>query len=149
MRPKRKRTDPNGTSSSKYDDPKPIIEALKATRGMLTLAADKLGVSRRTLFAYRERWPEIDQEVEEWRERRVDTAEIALDKAVMNGELQAIFFVLNCLGRSRGYGNKVEQTTDATLRVIYGDDGNGQNTDNPASEAARTATEVSFIEGET
>lgn len=79
---------------------------------MLTLAADKLGVSRRTLYVYRQRWPEIDQEVEEWRERRVDTAEIALDKAVMNGELQAIFFVLNCLGRSRGYGNqsKVELT---------------------------------------
>lgn len=90
----------------KYDSPEPIIEALKTTRGMLTLAADKLGVSRRTLFAYRERWPEIDQEVEEWRERRVDTAEIALDKAVMNGELQAIFFVLNCLGAKRGYGNK-------------------------------------------
>lgn len=106
MRLKRKRADPNGTSSSKYDDPKPIIEALKATRGMLTLAADRLGVCRRTLYIYRQRWPEIDQEVEDWRERRVDTAEIALDKAVMNGELQAIFFVLNCLGRSRGYGNQ-------------------------------------------
>lgn len=90
----------------KYDSPEPIIEALKTTRGMLTLAADKLGVSRRTLYVYRQRWPEIDQEVEEWRERRVDTAEIALDKAVMNGELQAIFFVLNCLGRDRGYGNQ-------------------------------------------
>lgn len=90
----------------KYDSPAPVIDALIETRGLLTLAADKLGVSRRTLYEYRQRWPEIDEEVEAWRERRLDKAEFKLDDAVEAGELQAIFFVLNCLGAKRGYGNK-------------------------------------------
>lgn len=112
MPTKAKRTNPEAANSLKFDNPKEIIEALKATRGMQTLAADRLGVSRKTLYAYRQRWPEIDEEIETWRQRRVDTAEIALDKAVMSGESWAVTFILNCLGRDRGYGNqsKVELT---------------------------------------
>lgn len=83
-----------------------VIEALIETRGMQTLAADKLGVNRRTMHNYCKLWPEAGEAVDEWRERRLDRAESKLDDLVEAGELQAIVFLLNCLGKKRGYGNQ-------------------------------------------
>ena len=83
-----------------------VIEALIETRGLQTLAADKLGVSRKTIWNYRQMWPEVDEAVQDWQERRLDRAESKLDDLVEAGELQAIVFILNCLGKRRGYGNQ-------------------------------------------
>lgn len=106
MPTKARRTKADSPNALKYDSPKPIIEALIKTRGQQTIAADYLGISRKTLYDYRQRWPEIDEEIDTWRQRRLDRAEFKLDDAIENGESWAIMFFLNCLGGARGYGNK-------------------------------------------
>lgn len=89
-----------------------IIKALINNRGRQYLAAQELGISRKTLYSYRQKWPEIEEITQEFRGQLVDTAEMSLEAAAMQGESWAVTFVLNCLARDRGYGNqsKVELT---------------------------------------
>lgn len=83
-----------------------IIKALINNRGRQYLAARELGISRKTLWSYRQRWPEIEEITQEFRGQLVDTAEKSLETAAENGESWAVTFVLNCLARDRGYGNQ-------------------------------------------
>ena len=104
-----------------------VIAALEGTKGMVTLAARKLGCHPATVRNYIARHPTVAQAHKEQREGFLDMAELALQKAVQNGEGWAVAFALKTIGRSRGYVEKIEidtnpidwaQVDDATL-VAY------------------------------
>ena len=80
-----------------------MIAALKETRGLITLAADRLGCSDDTVRRYVGKYPKVKQTVMQHRRRRVDVAELKLDAALDNGEPWAIALVLKTLGKRRGY----------------------------------------------
>jgi hypothetical protein len=80
-----------------------VLEALNACNGLVYLAAEKLGCCSQTICNYQNRHARIRQVVLEKRGRRVDVAEAALDKAILNGEGWAIRFLLSTQGRDRGY----------------------------------------------
>lgn len=102
--------------------PEKVIEALKATRGMVALAADALGCSRQTVHEYVEAYPEIKEVVEGFRERLLDVAELKLEKAIREEQAWAITFTLKTIGKRRGYAdNKTEVSVESapTIRVVF------------------------------
>ena len=83
---------------------KEFIAVIPETCGIISTIANKLGVTRRAVYNYRAKFPEIAQAIEDERNRCVDTAESKIFAAVNEGEEWAVRFVLARLGRDRGWG---------------------------------------------
>jgi len=95
-----------------------ICQALDSTRGMIYMSADRLKCSPQTIYNYADRYPKIQECLAAHRGRRVDRAEYGLDEKVAEGDLGAIKYVLSCLGRDRGYGEKSEHEHKHTFGAI-------------------------------
>lgn len=102
-------------------------QALKATAGKVFLAADRLGCSFQTIYGYMHRYPEIQALVDEERGKLVDTAEIALKRAVIDGEAWAVCFTLKTLGYKRGFIEHHEHEVRHAIDwdKLYNRNGNG------------------------
>lgn len=100
--------------------------AIKKARGLLSAAAEALGVDRRTVYRAIERWPDLQAVVEEARERMTDLAEASLYQKVTAGEPWAVQFYLKTQGKHRGYVERTEFagvgdqpiTVNVTRRVV-------------------------------
>jgi hypothetical protein len=86
-----------------------IEAALMETFGNVALSARRLGVSREYLSRTITKTPALKVILNSAREERVDHAESALSRAVINGEAWAVCFTLKTLGKSRGYVERVQQ----------------------------------------
>ncbi len=84
-----------------------VIEAIRATRGKIHLAAKKLRISDKTIYALRKEHSEIDEAILEEKEVMLDVAEDMLRLAVEDREPWAIQFILKTQGRDRGYNEKL------------------------------------------
>ena len=87
-----------------------VKQTLIETRGLITMAARRLGCSRSTIYNYLNEHEELRETLEEARQLQVDMAESKLFDAVDRGEPWAVNTVLKTLGRDRGYGERVEIT---------------------------------------
>jgi hypothetical protein len=85
-----------------------VVKALENQEGMVYLAAKDLGISAKSIYGYRDKYPEVATAIEENRGQHIDKAENELKKAIERGEGWAICFTLKTLGRSRGYVEKHE-----------------------------------------
>ena len=83
---------------------KQVIEALRATKGMVSLAAQRLQCDPDTVQNYCKKFPTVAQAKENARTEMLDEAELRLWKAIQRDESWAIAFCLRTLGRSRGFG---------------------------------------------
>ena len=93
-----------------------VIDALVASRGLVTYAADRLACAPNTIYAYCNRYSKVRAARDAARERQLDVAEDRLFSALDAGEPWAIQFVLTRLGRRRGYGDRLE--IDAQVDVL-------------------------------
>jgi hypothetical protein len=73
-------------------------------------AARALGCDRQTLYNYLKKYPELLAAQVLARESLVDLAEGKLGEAVEAGEMRAIIFTLETLGKKRGYARRTELT---------------------------------------
>jgi len=80
-----------------------IIEALRESRGLVMVAARKLGISRQQIYRRIKDSDEVRAAIEEARDFTTDTAEAALFKKIAEGEAWAICFYLKTQGKDRGY----------------------------------------------
>lgn len=87
---------------------KQVADALKETRGMIYLAAEKLGCAPNTIYNYANRYESVRAQFQTQRGRIIDTAELKLVQALLNGEPWAVKFALETIGRERGYARKLE-----------------------------------------
>jgi hypothetical protein len=85
-----------------------VAQALKANKGLICLAAAKLGCTRRTLSNYLHRYPSLHEVIAECREHRLDMGEQRLDEAVERGDPWAVQFFLRMQGKHRGYCDKMQ-----------------------------------------
>lgn len=85
-----------------------MIDAIKQTKGMLTVAARKLGCDPVTIYRYVREYPTVAAAVKEARESVTDMAELALYKAIQDGEGWAVCFYLKTQGKGRGYVERQE-----------------------------------------
>mgnify|MGYP002684967450 FL=1 len=100
--------------------PEDIVDALRATKGMVYLTAQRLGVSPQTIYNYRDRYASVRTEMALQDGVIDDTAELKLAQAIMNGEAWAIAFRLRTKARHRGYVEKteVEHSGGQSLQVF-------------------------------
>jgi hypothetical protein len=89
---------------------KQVENAIRGTRGIKSTIAERLGCSRQTLENYLVRYPELREAVESERDSIVDLAESKLITAVEAGETRAVMFVLETLGKGRGWSKRTEIT---------------------------------------
>ncbi len=87
-----------------------IVEALKATGGMVYMAARKLGCDPSTIHVRAKTSTEIREAIDNARGDMLDMAEHELKKAVRVGDMTAVIFTLKTIGKHRGYVERVEQT---------------------------------------
>lgn len=111
-----------------------IIAAIRKTHGGVYLAADDLGCSYKTIERRAARVKAVRDELDKYRQRRSDVAELKLETAIMSGQPWAILFQLRTQGRARGYVERTENEISGkgggpiTFRVVYGDDGSDDPT---------------------
>ena len=92
--------------------PQQVADALNETRGMVFLAAKKLGCSDVTIYNYAKRYKAVGDALRQQRGQFVDMAELKLWNAVNEGEAWAVQFALRTLGKERGYVERSEVTHD-------------------------------------
>lgn len=85
-----------------------IITALDASYGIITDAAKKLGVSRRTLHYWIDADIELQEAAKNAREGLIDLTEGVLIKNLKAGKEATSIFVAKTLGRHRGYVERHE-----------------------------------------
>lgn len=95
-----------------------IIAALKESRGLVAVAARKLGISRQQIYRRMQSNDQVREAVEEARDFTTDTAEAALFKAIAAGEAWAVCFYLKTQGKDRGYVEKQQLEHTGELPVI-------------------------------
>lgn len=106
------------------------IEAgIRKANGYITIAAQLIGCDPSTVHRRVNASPALQQLVSDLTDRRLDTAELALDAAIGRGEGWAVCFFLKTMGKKRGYVERQEVTGaeggDLVITVKYEDGANG------------------------
>jgi hypothetical protein len=96
--------------------PKQVIEALQECKGMVSLAAKKLGLSPQAVRDYCARFPDIQAARESSVVELLDAAELTMWNAIQRGDTGAAMFVLRYLGKDRGYVERREEKVTATVQ---------------------------------
>lgn len=93
------------TEDNRYHDIpfEKVAMAYKKSAGNLTLTADSLGINRRTLDRWREKYPELDEMMRDVEEGLLDLCESRLMQQINESNLTAIIFYLKTKGKQRGY----------------------------------------------
>lgn len=87
--------------------PEDYAAALRVTGGLIAPAARRLGVSRAAVYNMASRHPSVREVLDDARGELLDLAESRLISAVNRGNLHACMYLLDRLGRDRGYGKTV------------------------------------------
>ena len=106
-----------------------IIECLKETNGLVSLAAKRVPCSISTINTRRKRVQAVEQVIQECRGELVDYGELALRRAVVAGEPWAVGLVLKTLGRDRGYVERQEVEHSGSVTVVDWDDATNPSND--------------------
>jgi len=85
-----------------------VRNAMEDSAGILSTVAKRCDVSRKCLYQYFNKNHELWEELQQEREKLVDTAEEGLKEYVENKEPSMIKFVLSKLGKNRGYIERQE-----------------------------------------
>lgn len=97
-----------------------IKKALIDAEGVISRASKSLGCDRTTIENYLERYPELKDVREGFREDNVDIAEYMLMKNVLAGKEGSIKYYLQTQGRERGYGERSEIDLNAKVVIVVG-----------------------------
>lgn len=83
-----------------------IERALREAHGIVSVAAQLLGINRCTLYKHINKSPALQDTLADCREEIIDIAESSLIEAAREGQPWACRLILTTLGRSRGYTEK-------------------------------------------
>jgi len=147
--------------------PAKMVDAVQRAHGIATVAAKILGCTRRTIYNYIERYPEVALAYKEAREENVDVAENKQLQALNKGARWAIenWLFYSKEGRERGWLKRAEQAQDmnllnaiqivipdnardgdmATVNVTQAGDGGGSD-GNDGSDVTRQYTYATTLE---
>lgn len=97
------------------------LNELKGTLGVVSIACDKVGVSRQTFYRWKREDPDFAAEVEDIEERALDVVEGCMFNGITAGDSRLIIYYLNNKGRKRGYGIRSgsddNRSSTITLRI--------------------------------
>jgi hypothetical protein len=87
---------------------KAMIEAMRASLGIVSTAAKQAGINRNTHYTWLKDDPEYAEAIDDISEAAIDFAESALHKKIQNGDTTSIIFYLKTKGKQRGYIERQE-----------------------------------------
>lgn len=94
---------------------KKIEDALRDNYGVISAAADSLGITRQTIHNHINKDEKLKDFQLDQKNVIVDLAESKLIENVKAGDPKSVIYALNTLGRSRGYGARVIVSDQSTL----------------------------------
>ena len=98
--PRRPRSKPTKTK---------LMKAIRHSRGIVAEVARKAGCDRSTVNAWLRNHPDLRAALDEEREALLDLAEGKLyQMAIVDGDIRALIFLLENIGRGRGYNRRPE-----------------------------------------
>jgi len=97
---------------------KRIIEAIYEAHGLITTAAEKAGIDRRTIYRYKDEFPTVAEAIEEAQERLYDTAESKIFEKIEEGDTTMIIFFAKTRMKHRGYVEKQEIEHIGPMKVV-------------------------------
>tara|TARA_R100000655_G_scaffold110106_1_gene167681 strand:+ start:301 stop:672 length:372 start_codon:yes stop_codon:yes gene_type:complete len=83
-----------------------IKDAINKAGGFISIACKSLGCTRKTIYNYIEKYPELKEVVNDIREHYLDIAEASLIQKVKDGNTPELLFYLKTIGKTRGYVEK-------------------------------------------
>ena len=95
-----------------------FLVALEKTLGVITPAAQMIGVKRSTIYRWREMYPEFDQACKDVTEVAVDYVETTLYKLIDGGAEASTIFYLKTKGKHRGYVEKQQLDVNAEVKGV-------------------------------
>lgn len=106
--------------------PKEYAQAIIEAKGMVTIAARRLGCKRQAVYAARSRHKIVADAFDEARAAQTDLTEGQLYKKINEGDTASILFYLKTQAKDRGYVEKVQvehvvaAELEAMLEIIAG-----------------------------
>ena len=94
-----------------------IIKAIEKAGGLIKPTARALNVSRKSVYNWIEKDPELQEAKRQAEESMLDMAEGALYTNVQEGREASIFFLLKTKGKERGYVEREEKKITGSLEV--------------------------------
>ena len=85
-----------------------VAEALTAAKGMVTIATQHLNCDVDTVLNYCRRYAVVEAAKRHARDEVLDETELRLLAAIRRDEAWAIAFCLKTIGRTRGYGERLD-----------------------------------------
>ncbi len=96
------------------------IDQIKKTKGLVSYAARRLGISRNQFYKIMEKWPEVKEARDEAREELKDFTELKLYQLIQAMNPWAIGFMLRTQAKDRGYIERSEIVTpEGPLAIIF------------------------------
>lgn len=111
-------------------DREEMINAIWGAQGKVSVAAQAVGCTPETVFAYARKYATvkdaIDQARSTWDEKLLDAAEVKLYEQVLDGRPWAVKYTLATKGKARGYVERQEVSGPdggaLHVRVVYDDE---------------------------
>lgn len=98
---------------------KRLLNALKQTGGLITPAAQMVGLSRQHVYWLMKHDENFKKEVEDINEETLDFVESKLMEKIREGSEKSIHFYLKTKGKSRGYSDNVDITSNGeTINTV-------------------------------
>jgi hypothetical protein len=95
-----------------------FLVAFEKTLGVVTPAAQMIGVKRSTIYRWREMYPEFDAACKEISDVAVDFVETKLYKLIDQGSEASTIFYMKTKGRDRGYAEKLQHDVSAEVKGV-------------------------------
>lgn len=95
-----------------------MIEALEMSLGIVTAAANQVGIHRTTHHLWMQQDEEYAERVRELKELALDFAESHLHQKIRSGDTASIIFFLKTQGKKRGYIERQEITGEDGMPII-------------------------------
>jgi hypothetical protein len=109
--------------TNRHTDPKKaaMIEALENSLGVVTVAAEAVGIARSTHYLWMKEDADYKAAVEDLGDVVLDFAEAKLHKLVDKGDVAATLFMLKTKGKKRGYIERTEQDlkVEGGVQVVF------------------------------
>lgn len=110
----------NGTGLWSPKEPNKITNSF----GNITIIAQRLGVSRNTVYSYRREWATVDEAIETGRETLKDFVENKMAEKIMGGDTTLMIFYSKTQMKDRGYVERQEHTgpdgDSIPIRIVGG-----------------------------
>lgn len=106
---------------NRHSDPKKLamIQALENSKGVVTEAANRIGIARSTHYLWMNEDPDYAKAVNELHDVVLDFAEDKLHRLIEKGDVAATLFLLKTKGKKRGYVERQEVEHSGQVAITW------------------------------